>query len=62
MAWTWWTDDEDVPPSSVSIAVEPVGGTDDAADVVRVVVVERQLVVTGAVPRAQAGAAMSLAR
>ena len=51
VAWTWWTDDESEPPSSVSIAVERV---DDAPGVVRVVVVERQLVVAGPVPRAMA--------
>jgi uncharacterized protein YndB with AHSA1/START domain len=47
VTWTWWTDDIDEPPSSVSIVIEPID------DVVRVVVVERQLrVVDAAIPRA----------
>jgi uncharacterized protein YndB with AHSA1/START domain len=49
VTWTWWTDDVDEPPSSVSIVIEPID------DVVRVVVVERQLrVVDAAIPRALA--------
>ena len=48
LAWTWWTDDESEPPSSVAITLEPLPAS------VRVVVVERQLVVAGPVPRAMA--------
>ncbi|HET7652475.1 MAG TPA: SRPBCC domain-containing protein [Acidimicrobiales bacterium] len=51
VSWTWWTDDEDEPPSSVSIVLDP------APDAVRVVVVERQLVFSGPVAMAAAGAA-----
>jgi uncharacterized protein YndB with AHSA1/START domain len=52
VSWTWWTDDEDEPPTSVSIVLDP------AVDVpaVRVVVVERQLVFSGPVAMSAAGA------
>jgi uncharacterized protein YndB with AHSA1/START domain len=56
ISWTWWTDDEDEPPSSVSIVLDP-SGADCDAPAVRVVVVERQLVFSGPVAMAGTGAA-----
>ena len=56
VSWTWWTDDEDEPPSSVSIVLDPADAGGDAP-AVRVVVVERQLVFSGPVAMAAAGAA-----
>jgi uncharacterized protein YndB with AHSA1/START domain len=52
VSWTWWTDDQDEPPSSVSIVLDPAV----AAPTVRVVVVERQLVFSGPVAMVSAGA------
>jgi uncharacterized protein YndB with AHSA1/START domain len=53
VSWTWWTDDEDEPPSAVSIVLDPA----DDVPAVRVVVVERQLVVSGPVAMTSASAA-----